>query len=163
MRKQEKACGPKTAYENANIFELLTAITGDVPVSKIDVGVARHVKQTLMKLRRNMSKDKRYAHKPLNDVLALNPTDTLSIDTINKHLSRISGLFAWAERNGHIKQNPFIGLQLKKTKRPYEERQAFDADDLTTLFETVIFHEKQFKHAYYYWLLLLALYTGARY
>lgn len=161
-KQRETSWTPKTRHENEAIYRLLMDITGDVEVALIDHGVARHVKQTLLRLPPNVNKDPRYRGKPVNDVLALSPTKTLSVSSLNKYLGRLSSFFEWAERHGYVEKNPFSNLALKKTKRPHEERDPFNDEDLTKLFGTPIFTDTQFLHPHYYWIPLLGLYTGAR-
>ncbi|MBK8958578.1 MAG: hypothetical protein IPM80_09080 [Proteobacteria bacterium] len=86
----------KTHEENKAIFELLVALVGDVPVSTIDGAVARHVKQTVQKLPPNMNKSPLYRNKSVSEVVAMNPADTLAVNSVNKYLNRISSLFDWA-------------------------------------------------------------------
>ena len=103
-----------------------------------------------------------YRGKPIKTVLAMAPSETLSVSTINKYLNRLSTLFEWAQRHAYTSVNPFEGLGIKKTTPAYEDREAFDANDLTRLFSSEIFALGHFKHPYQYWLPLLGLYTGAR-
>lgn len=153
---------PKTHQENQAIFDLLIAIVGDVPVNTVDGPIARHVKQTIQRLPPNINKNPLYRDKPLNEVLALSPSSTLLINTVNKYLNRISSLFDWARNQQYVAFNPFPGLSVKKNKRAHEERDEFAPEDLAALFGSPIFTRGEFRQPYYYWLPLIALYTGAR-
>ena len=53
-------------------------------------------------------------------------------------------------------------MTIKNPKRANEERKAFSDADLSRLFSSDLYTQKTFKHSYYFWLPLLALYTGAR-
>lgn len=58
---------------------------------------------------------------PLQNLIAqLCPTDscdTISLTTIRKHLTALSSLFGWAERNGYVHENPVRGVQPPKTSQ----------------------------------------------
>ena len=160
--QRESSWTPKTTYENESAFKLFLQIVGDIPIATIDSAKAREVRATLQALPPNLSKDPKYRDKSLSEVIALAPDTVLSNQTYNKHISRLSGLFNWAERQGHVGKNPFKGLSLTITTRAHEQRHPFDDDDLRLLFGTEIFKSKECKHPHYYWLPLLGLYTGAR-
>ena len=161
-KDREEAWTEKSTHENNSIFALLQEITGDIPVSTVDAGVARHVKKILMQLPPNLNKNPLYREKTIEQICSMSPTPTLSVTTVNKYLTRISSLFEWAQRHGHITSNPFVGLGLKKKKLAHEERKAFEISELGRLFHGEIFTSKKCLRSYYYWLPLLGLHTGAR-
>jgi len=152
----------KTENENRAIYDMLIGIIGDVPVGSIDHALARTYKQALQKIPPNLNKLPRYRGMKILEVVESNPEEVMSVTTVNKNINRIATLFDWAEKNGHVAKNYFSGLGLKVTKQAHEERSNLDNDDLLRLFSTKIFTAKVYKHSYYYWLPLIALYTGAR-
>ncbi|MBK6659232.1 MAG: site-specific integrase [Proteobacteria bacterium] len=109
-----------------------------------------------------MNKSPLYRNKSVSEVVAMNPADTLAVNSVNKYLNRISSLFDWALNQRYVSLNPFSGLGLKKSKRAHEEKDEFSQSDLAALFGSEIFAQGEFRHPYYYWLPLLGLYTGAR-
>ena len=116
----------------------------------------------MLKLPANVNKNPLYREKTIAQVLALKPRDTLAVNTVNKHLMRVSALFAWAKKHGYVRENYFDKLTLKKKRRAHEERAAFTETELTALFGTDQYRDHRFLHPHYYWLPLLGLYTGAR-
>ena len=109
-----------------------------------------------------MNKTKDYKGKSVQEVLAMGPLPkTLSVNTINKHIRRLSGLLNYAVRNGHLEGlNPAQGLQIKQSKRKDEERNPYTTEELKQLLpQESVPVEKQ---GYAYWTPWLALYTGAR-
>ena len=161
-KRRAGAWTEKTEQEQRAVFDLFIKVTGDPPPAAITVDTARDYKAVLLKLPANLNKNPLYRGKSIPQVLALKPDDTMAVNTVNKHLTRVSALFAWAKRHGYVRENYFQGLALKKKKRPHEERAAFTPEDLTALFGTDQYRGHRFLHPHYYWLPLLGLYTGAR-
>ena len=153
---------PKTTHENQAIFDLMLNIVGDVDCQDIDPTTARDYKQILQKVPRNMNKNPLFRGKSLDTVLKMKHSDPLAVQTVNKHLSRTRGLFAWATANGYVVHNHFEGLSIKHRKRAHEQREPFDQADLTALFGSKIYTNHEYLHSYYYWLPFLALCSGAR-
>jgi integrase len=58
--------------------------------------------------------------------------------------------------------NPAKGLLPPKSKRPQDERDAFNDEDLEKIFYSKQYREDSFKHPHQFWLSPLGLYTGAR-
>jgi integrase len=161
-KQREGSWTEKTEQEHRAVFDLFTKVTGDCPVETITVDTARDYKAVLVKLPANLNKNPLYRGKSIEQVLAMKPQQTMAVNTVNKNLTRVSALFAWAKRHGYVRDNYFEGLALKKNKRPHEERAAFTHDELAALFGTDQYRRHRFLHPHYYWLPLLGLYTGAR-
>lgn len=138
-------------------------VGGNTPFKDIDKATARDFKQQYMKLPANKKKKAAYKDKTLAELLAMEipKEDRLAHNTINNNIIRVSVLFNWAEEQGYIDKNPLDGLTLGKKKRASEERQAFDQDDLTKLFESNEC-KRGFKHPYQYWLPIIGLHSGMR-
>lgn len=152
----------KTEHEHQAVFALFIQIVGDTPVDSISFATARNYKTILQDLPPNLNKDPLYRGKSIDQVRAMNHQQTMAINTINKNLTRISALFAWAKKHGYVGENYFDKLAIKAKKRAHEERAPFTHDDLARLFGTAQYHQHKFLHSHYYWLPLLGLYTGAR-
>lgn len=75
---------------------------------------------------------------------------------------KVGGFFSWAHRNGYVDSNVLEGLLVKQKGKRKEDRESWTPDDLKTLFSTPIHTEHKYKHAYYFWLPLIGLFTGAR-
>lgn len=152
----------KTLAENLSIFELFTRVVGDIDVSKIDRKVLSEFKSTLMKLPPNINKSPKYAGKSLQEILASKPAKTLSTNSVNKYLRRVSGIFNFAVRNGYMPSNPAEGIQIKRQKRADQEREAYTAEDLMKIFHSEEYTEGKHRSSYAYWTPYIALYSGCR-
>jgi integrase len=99
-------------------------------------------------------------------------TVTISKETINTHLSAISGLYKWLVRVGKVERNPVTGLfyDLPKGKNP---RPPFSVDQLNTILRSPLFtgfladgreHLPGDRRSddWRNWTPLIALFTGAR-
>ena len=69
--------------------------------------------------------------------------DCLSTASINKHLSAISAILSWAEKNGYFESNPqwnnpVTGLSITK-RGAKTTRLPMDQDDLNLLFKSLSF------------------------
>jgi len=152
----------KTEHEHQAVYDLFLNIAGDGPIERMSFDTARNYKTVLLKLPPNINKNPLYRAKSIDQVLAMKPDQTMAINTVNKALTRIGSLFAWAKKHGYVRENYFQGLELKHKKRPHEERAAFTQEELAALFGTDQYRRHRFLHPHYYWLPLLGLYTGAR-
>ena len=161
-RIREQAWTAKTAEEYRVSMKLYLEILGDLGVNVVNNLDARLLKENLLKLPPNISKDRRYRNLSVKEILAIPHEKTIELHTVNKHFSRMSALFEWAARNGYTDRNPFEGMKLQIKKSAHEERQAFSDVDLGKLFSTDVHKINKWKHPHYYWLPLLGLYTGAR-
>ena len=148
----------KTAYENGAMYRLLIEITGDIPVDTISHKHARDFKSALLKLPANMNKSPLYRSKSVQQILSMKVEKTMAIATVNKHLTRSGSLFGWAVIHDYAKLNPFVRMGVKTKRKANQERLPFDQDDLEKLFKP----RTKYKHPYYYWIPLIALYSGAR-
>jgi integrase len=87
---------------------------------------------------------------------------TLSIASINKHLSYVVTLFNWGKNQGFCSgDNPMSGLKVKSSRRVDEERSAFTDDDLELVFfddYPLLKHKRPDR----FFIPLILLHTGAR-
>ncbi|MCV5263933.1 hypothetical protein OFC55_40355, partial [Escherichia coli] len=58
--------------------------------------------------------------------------------------------------------NPFKAIRFRKQRKDSEAKNAYAKTDLQKIFSTEIHAKGDFIHPYYYWLPLLAYFTGAR-
>lgn len=97
---------------------------------------------------------------------------TLDLVTVNRKLSAVSALFAWAKREGYVEDNPVNGLfyQVDKQKNA---RPPFTVEQLNIILRSPLFtgflrDGKEFKKGnvqtrdWRFWLPLVCLFTGAR-
>ena len=152
----------KTKSENLSIFALFVQAMGDLAVDKIDRKLMVNFKSIIMKLPPNLNKGSKYKDKSIEDIIASNPEKTLTVNTINKYLRRLSGLFNFAVKNGFMLTNPAEGLQIRSQRRADQERDAYTREDLEKLFGSDEYRDGKHRNSYMFWAPLIALYTGCR-
>ncbi|NLZ16831.1 MAG: hypothetical protein GX087_03745, partial [Desulfobulbaceae bacterium] len=138
----------KTREENIKIFELFVQIEGDLPVDRITRKLMSSYKNKLMRVPPNLNKMAEYRGKTIQEVITSNPEKTLAVNSINKYIRRMSGLFNYAVRNGYMPTNPAEGMQIKQSRRPDEERPSYTFDDLKKIFHSREYVEDKHRHAY---------------
>jgi integrase len=86
----------------------------------------------------------------------------MAIRTINKNLERVSSLFKWAlgKSKYNITRNPASGMSLDESGTA--RRLPFTVSELSALFSSEEFVTRKFQNPYAYWLMPMALLTGAR-
>jgi integrase len=85
--------------------------------------------------------------------------EVLSDKSVNQHLQFLSAMFRWATREELIQGNPAEGLAIKKRKRDWDERFAYDDNQLQRLLGTLWLDEVRDERV---WAPLIALFTGMR-
>ena len=152
----------KTKNEYTQIYELLFQIIGKkINTDELSYDISQKVKTTLLALPANINKIKRYRTKSIDQILDMNE-EPRSIATVNKILTRYSGLLAWGKRQGcfGIEENYFERLTMNDPRDERELRDAFSLDQLEQLFNEL--NNSRQTHSYYFWLPRIALYTGMR-
>lgn len=152
----------KTKKEYVQIYDLLFQIIGkEISTDDLSYDISQKVKTTLLALPANINKIKRYRTKSIDQILDMNE-EPRSIATVNKILTRYSGLLGWGKRQGcfGIKENYFERLTINDPRDERELRDAFSLEQLDQLFNEINNYSQ--KHSYYYWLPRIALYTGMR-
>ncbi len=149
----------KTKEENFSALNLFRRIVGDRPVAPMTQDTMMPYVEILKKLPPNMTK--KFPGMSIEDVLATNPAP-ISARTFNKNVERVSSLFKWAKNNPRygLTHNPAAGLSIDESGG--DKRMPFTMADLTALFGSQEFTRREFQNTYAYWLMPLALFTGAR-
>lgn len=94
----------------------------------------------------------------------------LAVVTLNERLAKVKALFKVLKGKGVMSHNPAadtLGLKENSYVKRRDKRQPFDQDDLTNIFSSCIFNEKQLRSRGQskegsYWIPILMYYTGAR-
>jgi integrase len=155
----------KTIGATEGKLNRLVQVLGDVSVNSIMRKDAEKFRNTLLKLPSNMNKLKEYQGLSLTEIIALAPSNTLSVSTVKSYIEVVSTFYKWCKHNQYLDHNPFESLRVKKpsnAKKENEERDPWEPEQLAKIFNTPVYTQHNFKHAYYYWLPLIGLYTGAR-
>lgn len=139
-------------------------VMGDMRIGGIEKQTVHEFYSILEKLPPNINKLKRYQGKTIPEIVAMNePPQAPS--NIAKKMERISTMFKWAVENPKtwgIAQNPFEGFGLAKSTKMKTGRRAFKHDEIRLLLLHPSYQDKRFERSYRFWLIPLALFTGAR-
>ena len=163
---------PKTVVEFRRAirrFEELNKNLFAISITKVHV---RNFKESLLKFPSNLNSTQLKMTFPevLKNIKGQSNNHCLSRATINKHLSAISAILSWAEKNGYFESspqwnNPVAGLSLSK-KGAKTTRLPMDIDDINLLLNSKVYSEnyrpKSGSGEAAFWLPLLALFTGGR-
>lgn len=143
-------------------LETFLQVMGDMHIGAIDRDVAGTYFNTLRQLPANMSRVARFRGKSVAEILAMKP-EPQSEYNASKKMERASGMFKWAleeKRKWGIDANPFAGFgqdgSSSRVRRP------FTSDELRRLLEGSVYANRMFPQSYMYWLIPMAVYTGAR-
>lgn len=149
----------KTEREYSAMFTFLMETLGaDTDIKTLSVANARTVKEALghrdkPNARRGLASRKGSASSTVSP-------DTLSVKTINKHLTAYAALFNWAVANGYADANIFQGLSIRQAKAVEGKRKAFSHEQIAQMFwELTTFPTKK---KFQKWGPLLGIFTGAR-
>lgn len=143
-------------------IELFVTVMGDVKIGSIDRDVAGEYFKLLKRLPANMNKSPRFKGKSITQVLAMKPEPQSEV-TISGKLGTLSTMYKWAlddKRAWGIDTNPFSGFALAEKEE--NRRRPFTQDELLALLKHPTFISRRFNTTYGYWLIPLALFTGAR-
>jgi integrase len=158
----------KTADEYSAYLKRILLILGDKPIAEIGFEDADFFISKVRQLPKNIGAP-RYEGKTVDEIIAMGE-EPMSQSTVKKHVVRASSLFnvlTDKRRQGKTgaTENPFAGESGKAPttdNAPPVEVQPFDSGELTTLLSHPSFLNREFTNPYCYWMIPLALFTGAR-
>jgi len=167
--KDTETVGSTSVYELETKCRLFVRIVGNIDIKSVTRDTMLEFLKVLRHMPRNMSKQRKYDGKTIEEVIAMKPIDTLSDTTVSNYLVRVSSFFAWAYRAGYVSRNPADGIKFSKKKmlRPDELRKAYSSDDLQRLVESYVNLPAEEKAKFKrspdrFWIPLIALYSGMR-
>ena len=171
--------GDHSIKAKQSCYDLWIEIFSDQTMNSLTPAQATKFKDIMISMPKN--RKQKYPNKPITDVVKLSipPDEKLQPNTVNEYLMRMSSLISWAIDNHHIQidKNPFERLSIKRKAKAksQEARQPFSNTQLQQIFNTPLYkgcvdETKHGRHAEgsmiikdaYYWIPLIALYTGAR-
>jgi integrase len=150
-----------SAKDIMSTLNSLTDILGDIPVDEVDRQAVRHVRDTLLQLPR-FRNSKRFKGKTIQEMVALEPDNTVAVSTVNNNLTNISSFLTWCEDEQIISHNPAHRLKIKEEKPETEHRSPYSDKDLKNIFNAPQYVEDTFLHPSDFWCPILSLFTGAR-
>lgn len=140
-------------------------ILSDMPLKMLSIEHLNFYKDACMKLPSNWHKKKPYRNKTIEQILAMNiPEQELKAPkTIAHDLELFRGFLNWCTIRGYIYIPSFNQiLTIKIRKREYEYRDILDDDDIRKILRFPQYAEDAAVPPSYFWVILIALYTGAR-
>lgn len=159
---RKKPPAAKTQEKYKADIQLFIYVMGDVRIGGVDRELAGAYFKVLKRLPPNINKIAKYRGKTIEQILAIK-AEPQSENTISGKIGVLSAMFKWAiedKRRWGIESNPFAGYAQadasKKTRRPFTEA------ELLLLLSHETFARREFRTTYGYWLIPLALFTGAR-
>lgn len=159
---RKKPLSPKTMEEYSHSLEFFITAMTDLRIGVIDREKAGEYFTILKKLPANLSRLSKYRGKSIAEVIAMGDKPQSEV-TVSKKIERISMMFKWAlgeKGKWGIDANPFMGFgqadNSDTTRRP------FTTDELKLLLNHPDFIKRKFQNSYAFWLMPLALFTGAR-
>lgn len=158
----KKPPGAKTLSGYQNDIGFFITIMGDVHIGSIDRDMAGEYFNILRQLPANISRKAEYRDKTIPELLALKAPPQSEYNA-SKKLERPSGMFKWAlreKRKWGIDANPFEGFGQSGDNAT--KRRPFTTAELVALLKHPDFTKRKFKSTYSFWLIPLAMFTGAR-
>lgn len=158
----KKPLGAKTFAGYENDIGFFITVMGDLPIGSIDRDLAGEYFNILRRLPANISRKAEFKNKTIPELLALKAAPQSEYNA-SKKLERPSGMFRWAmleKRKWGIDANPFEGFGQSGDNAT--KRRPFTPDELQELLKHPDFTKREFKSPYSFWLIPLAMFTGAR-
>ena len=151
----------KTKMENEASLRLLLDVVGDVDVCTIGRETVRGLRDNLSVLPANLYKlfPKHTAAQVLEIVVNGGEVSPMSTTSVNKHLSRFSGLLSHSVKEGYLMANPAEGISIKQKRRADEERKVYTPDDMKKIVGQLVLDERMPER---FWLPLIAMLSGLR-
>ncbi len=133
--KTTERSGEATIYEAVTKCNQFLTVVKDKPINELTRNDVMGFIAVLKRLPTNASKSPQYRGKSIEELLAMNPSKTLSATTVNNYMTRIKSLLSWCHRLGYTDRNLAEGLTYgkKSLKRPDEERKVYAKGDLQRL------------------------------
>lgn len=161
---RRKPIGEKTRAGYEVDIQLFVKVMGDLKIGSINREIAGKYFSFIRRLPANMNRVALYRDKTVQQLLAIKPPPPPQSEVnASKKMERISGMYKWALLEKHtwgIDANPFEGFgQSGDQETP---RRPFSAAELHLLLSHPSYATRRFQKTYAYWLIPLALFTGAR-
>lgn len=168
----ERFCRYKAEHISSKAVTMLEAkckivldLVGKPHLRSIRRSDAEKVASTLRNYPTNLKKHKQFNGLSGHQAIKLNKNlglPTLSDESVKDYCQKMSGFFEWCQLNELTDINPFKAIRFKKTRRDSEAKCAYTDTDLKKIFDSLASTKHQHKHPYYFWLPLLAYFTGSR-
>lgn len=167
-----------TAEQNKRMCAVFVDLMADPRLSEIDRGFIRSYRARLRGVPLNLHRVKvaypGVGLAKLVELASANNLPTMDEARADRHVAKIGEAFTWASKNGYMTENPAANLAVtvRTVKRKQDSRQTFGAPTLALIFGQSWFRDgrgEQTKRGryhhfqpFYYWMPIIALYSGAR-
>lgn len=158
----KKPLAAKTIEGYEKDIGFFITVMGDVHIGAIDRGIAGEYFNILRRLPANLTRKSEYREKTIPELLAMKEPPQSEYNA-SKKMERPSGMFKWAlveKRKWGIDDNPFTGYGQASDNAT--KRRPFTNDEMQALLRHPNFEKREFSSTYSFWLIPLALFTGAR-
>jgi site-specific recombinase XerD len=151
-----------TKTKKRNAVGEFVAIVGDLPLNEINITHSEEFRRVMRGLPPKRATSKQFKGMSVKQILALElPKDQCFSDThVKRTLGELKSYFTWLFNRSVVTVNPFSDVTVSAEVNSYVR---FKGDDLATLFKGGIYElgDRQCTVSRW-WMVLLALYTGAR-
>ncbi|WP_411063480.1 tyrosine-type recombinase/integrase [Vibrio rotiferianus] len=168
----ERFCKYKADHISPKAVKMLEAkckivldLVGKPHLKAIRRSDAETVASLLRNYPANLKKHKQFKGLSGHGAIELNKDlglPTLSDESVKDYCQKMSGFFEWCQLNELTDINPFKAIRFKKVRRDSEAKSAYTDIELQKIFSNLVHTRNKHKHRYYFWLPLLAYFTGAR-
>lgn len=174
----DKTWAKATLYENRRFAKTFVELMNDPALGDIDRSLVHDYRELLQTLPGDHYQvSRRFKTATLGDAIKVASDNALPLMPSGRadvYIAKIGEAFNWGARKGFMLENPAAGAieRKKKIVRDQDQRHPFTVETLSLIFSAEWFRtgrgEKTINGAYrdfqphYFWLPLLALYTGAR-
>jgi integrase len=164
-RAARDAGNEKTRLKLKTALQLLVDGVGDRAINKVTRAVLTTFLERLRRYPSNVTKKATLAGMTFAQLTELDANlgeDLLADNTVNGHMTRISGMFKWAlhSEEYRLTVNPASGLTIAKPDAV--KRKPFTEAQLVALFLHDSFKSRSFMHPHYFWLMPMAALSGMR-
>ncbi|MGX7947922.1 DUF6538 domain-containing protein [Oleidesulfovibrio alaskensis] len=151
---------PETNVKYDFAIREFMAITGAVNLEEVDHPMVRSYVEILQALPPNYSKN--FPDMTVLEVAKLGHEQTVTARTVNDKIGIMGRFFRWAINQGYIETNYADGKRLPKGKPQYSTHEPWTIEDIQKMLDAPQYVKDSFRSPYQFWMVPLALYTGAR-
>ncbi|WP_417621935.1 tyrosine-type recombinase/integrase [Parasphingorhabdus sp.] len=160
---------PSTEKNYVILTRVLEGLCGrETPLIKIDQNFCFDLRDKILLLPPNMSKQKATRGKTVREVVALSERlklERIKPATANSHLNKWGAIVRFGQNEGLISGNPMLDVEIVDPVSPDKKRDPFSKKHLLRIFSLPAWSDPDTIGKLlpsHFWVPLLALYTGAR-
>jgi site-specific recombinase XerD len=105
-------------------FQVILKLLGDIPVAEVVRDDIRNIRDILVRLPANITKNSRYESKSVEEILTMK-SEPMTTTSVNKFIAKISSIYIYANAAGTCSHNPAHVMKIRKEIHPSEERLAY--------------------------------------